>query len=216
MISIRSNFFYTRTVPCELWFFDKGKPKHLRDKLLMIDARNIYRKVTRKVYDFTPEQMANISAIVWLYRGQKEKFLGLVKDYLGAVCREAEKITNALSSFECAFSSVDEVFANVEMEIENTPDTLMEQAPDFLAANEELAQAYQAYSLDRRELETALAKSRKRYSAASLASNAEQHAARKAFDPIADQMKSLAKQIDLIFKLAARTADEAGAVLVRT
>lgn len=47
MISIRSNFFYTRTVPCELWFFDKGKPKHLRDKVLMIDACNIYRKVTQ-------------------------------------------------------------------------------------------------------------------------------------------------------------------------
>ena len=52
MISIRSNFFYTRTVPCELWHFDKGKPADRRDQVLMIDARNIYRKVTRKIYDF--------------------------------------------------------------------------------------------------------------------------------------------------------------------
>lgn len=44
MISIRSNFFYTRTVPCELWHFDKGKPADRRDKVLIIDARNIYRK----------------------------------------------------------------------------------------------------------------------------------------------------------------------------
>lgn len=36
----------------------------------MIDARNIYRKVTRKIYDFTPEQQQNITAIVWLYRGE--------------------------------------------------------------------------------------------------------------------------------------------------
>ncbi len=58
MVSIRSNFFYTRTVPCELWHFDKGKPEGRRDQVLMIDARNIYRKVTRKIYDFTPEQLA--------------------------------------------------------------------------------------------------------------------------------------------------------------
>ena len=49
----------------------------------MLDARNVYRKVTRKIYDFTPEQHANLAAIVWLYRGQKERFLGLVKEYLG-------------------------------------------------------------------------------------------------------------------------------------
>ena len=58
MISIRSNFFYTRTVPCELWHFDQSKPADRRDQVLMIDARNIYRKVTRKIYDFTPEQLA--------------------------------------------------------------------------------------------------------------------------------------------------------------
>jgi type I restriction enzyme M protein len=79
IISVRPNFFYTRTVPCELWHFDKGKPEDRRDQVLMIDARNIYRKVTRKIYDFTPEQLANITAIVWLYRGQTEHFPGLVQ-----------------------------------------------------------------------------------------------------------------------------------------
>jgi type I restriction enzyme M protein len=58
MVAIRSNFFYTRTVPCELWHLDKGKPQERRDKVLMIDARDIYRKVTRKVYDFTEEHLA--------------------------------------------------------------------------------------------------------------------------------------------------------------
>ena len=84
MISIRSNFFYTRTVPCELWYFDRAKPNERKDKVLMLDARNVYRKVTRKIYDFSPEQMQNLAAIVWLYRGQRERFLGLVKDYLGS------------------------------------------------------------------------------------------------------------------------------------
>jgi len=74
MISVRSNFFYTRTVPCELWFFDRGKPAERRDRVLMLDARNVFRKVHRTVNDFSPEQMANLSAIVWLYRGQPDRF----------------------------------------------------------------------------------------------------------------------------------------------
>jgi type I restriction enzyme M protein len=82
MVAIRSNFFYTRTVPCELRFLDRSKPKAHHDKVLMIDARNTYRKVTRKIYDFSPEQLLNLLAIVWLYRGQPERFLDLVFGYL--------------------------------------------------------------------------------------------------------------------------------------
>ena len=81
MISIRSNFFYTRTVPCELWFFDKGKPKERRDTVLMLDARHIFRKVTRKIYDFSPEQLAGLTAIVWLHRGETKRFAALLDDY---------------------------------------------------------------------------------------------------------------------------------------
>ncbi|NLY89477.1 MAG: N-6 DNA methylase [Firmicutes bacterium] len=81
MIAIRSNFFYTRSVPCELWFLNKDKPEEHKDKVLMIDARNIYRRVTRKIYDFSPEQEQNISAIVWLYRGQINRYLDLVSRY---------------------------------------------------------------------------------------------------------------------------------------
>ena len=92
MVAIRSNFFYTRTVPCELWFLNRAKPKQHRDKVLMIDARNIYRKVTRKIYDFSPEQEQNILAIVWLYRGETRRYLDLVAGYCrrmlaeGAAC----------------------------------------------------------------------------------------------------------------------------------
>ena len=82
MIAIRSNFFYTRTVPCELWFLNRAKPEAHRDKVLMIDARAIYRKVTRKIYDFSPEQQANLLAIVWLYRGETARFRDLAFGYL--------------------------------------------------------------------------------------------------------------------------------------
>ena len=82
MVDIRGNFFYTRSVPCQLWFLNKNKPEHLKDKVLMIDARNTYRKVTRKIYDFSPEQQKNLTAIVWLYRGESQRFQELVVHYL--------------------------------------------------------------------------------------------------------------------------------------
>ena len=84
MLDVRGNFFYTRTVPCQLWFLDRTKERDekRRDQILMLDARNIYRKVSRSVYDFSPEQQKNIAAIVWLYRGQNERFLKLVASYI--------------------------------------------------------------------------------------------------------------------------------------
>ena len=98
MISIRSNFFYTRTVPCELWFFDRGKPKDRKDQVLMLDARNIYRKVTRKIYDFSPEQLTNLTAIVWLYRGQSDRFLDLVQSYLDRTLSEAARLAERMAT----------------------------------------------------------------------------------------------------------------------
>lgn len=90
MVAIRSNFFYTRTVPCELWFFDKGKPSEKCDKVLMIDARNVYRKVTRKIFDFSLEQQKNLSSIVWLYREEEKRFRELVAGHLGQALVEAQ------------------------------------------------------------------------------------------------------------------------------
>lgn len=82
MMAIGNKFFYTRSLPCTLWFFDKGKPEDLRDQVLMIDARNVYHVVSARSHVFTEEQLANLNAIVWLYRGEQEKFVGLVSSYL--------------------------------------------------------------------------------------------------------------------------------------
>ena len=38
-------------------------------------------------------------------------------------------------------------------------------------------------------------------------SNDEQHTARKSFDPIAEEIKGIIKQIDLLYKLTARIVD---------
>ena len=71
VVAVSSNFFYTVTLPVTLWFFDKGKPKHLKDKVLFIDARNIYNQVDRAHRDFTPTQVEFLSNIVKLYRGEE-------------------------------------------------------------------------------------------------------------------------------------------------
>ncbi|MBC7737424.1 MAG: SAM-dependent DNA methyltransferase, partial [Candidatus Saccharibacteria bacterium] len=60
------------------------------DKVLMLDARHVFRKVARKVCDFSPDQMRNITAITWLYRGQTDRFTGLAQTYLETARAEAE------------------------------------------------------------------------------------------------------------------------------
>ncbi len=64
-------------------------PMNTRDHVLMIDARNIYRKVTRKIYDFSPEQLKNLTAVVWLYRGENQRFARLAFDYFDEAVRGA-------------------------------------------------------------------------------------------------------------------------------
>ncbi|MBU3679848.1 MAG: SAM-dependent DNA methyltransferase [Candidatus Kapabacteria bacterium] len=81
MMAIGNKFFYTRSLPCTLWFFDKGKPQNLLDRVLMIDARNVYHVVSARSHVFTDEQLANLNAIVWLYRGQGKRFIELVAHY---------------------------------------------------------------------------------------------------------------------------------------
>lgn len=72
MVSISSNFFYTVTLPCTLWFLDKGKRGTERqNKVLFLDARRIFRQVSRAHRDFTPEQLQFLADIVRLYRGEQ-------------------------------------------------------------------------------------------------------------------------------------------------
>lgn len=72
MVAISSNFFMNVTLPCTLWFFDKGKRNTDRsDKVLFIDAREIFEQVDRAHREFSPAQMEFISNIVRLYRGNE-------------------------------------------------------------------------------------------------------------------------------------------------
>ncbi|MDD3245511.1 MAG: class I SAM-dependent DNA methyltransferase [Methanosarcina sp.] len=72
MVSIGSNFFYTVTLPCALWFLDKGKAVNVRkDKILFIDAREIFTQVDRAHREFTAEQIEKIAGIVRSYREEE-------------------------------------------------------------------------------------------------------------------------------------------------
>jgi type I restriction enzyme M protein len=76
MISIGPNFFYTVTLPCTLWFLDRGKAKTDRkDTVLFIDARHIFRQMDRAHRKFSPKQIEYIANIVRLYRSEKPEFV---------------------------------------------------------------------------------------------------------------------------------------------
>ena len=81
MVSVGNNFFYTLSLPCSLWFFDRNKHADIRDKVLFIDARNYYTVVDRTLNEWTEWQLRNLQAIVHLYRGEKEKYQQLLAEY---------------------------------------------------------------------------------------------------------------------------------------
>lgn len=111
MMGIGNKFFYTRSLPCMLWFFDKGKPEDLRDQVLMIDARTVYHVVSARSHVFTEEQHSNLNAIVWLYRGETDKFVALVARYQ----RQIEDVLSSLPDLVAADSAaVDALSAQLQ------------------------------------------------------------------------------------------------------
>lgn len=85
MISVANNFFYTKSLPCSLWFFDKSKADVAKDKVLFIDARNYYTVVDRTLNEWSEWQLKNMNAIVWLYRGEVNKYNALLNEYREAL-----------------------------------------------------------------------------------------------------------------------------------
>jgi type I restriction enzyme M protein len=206
MISIRSGFFYTRSVPCELWHFDRNKPADRKNKVLMLDARSIGQLMrgSRKVYEFTAEQMRNLSAIVWLYRGQRDRFLALVKDYFSRLVVECAAVPEKLALFDTVLQSLDADFAAIAKVVKTLTKLDVEKAKTITETLAELSEARKAYASDRTGLLDALAAFGKTTSKSPPATNEKLHAARKSFDPNADRIKGLIKQVDLLYELASR------------
>ena len=114
MISVGNNFFYTKSLPCSLWFFDKGKQEGLRDKVLFIDARNYYTVVDRTLNEWSEWQLKNLNAIVWLYRGELDKYQNLLSQYrqeLGKQLSFSERAEQLETDLQNARAEAKEVVA---------------------------------------------------------------------------------------------------------
>ena len=204
MIDIRGNFFYTRTVPCQLWFFDRAKERDPQraDRVLMLDARKIYRKVSRRIYDFAPEQQKNVSAIVWLYRGQSDRFLKLVESYLAQAVAEGQATGEPLATFKDALGNLIDL---------TKPFAAGKRHPDPLAETwEELTSARAALSAHIQALVAEVAARAAHWNQGGnngARDNAALHAAREGLHNTAQGCRDLTRQIDLAAKLAGRAID---------
>jgi type I restriction enzyme M protein len=210
MIAVRSNFFYTRTVPCELWFLNRNKPKAHRDKVLMLDARSVYRKVTRKIYDFSPEQEQNLLAIVWLYRSETERFLGLVARYLAQVVAEGQACfagggpsgqggptgqVRALPEFVDAIQAVAEQLSPFLK--------TLDRAGPHAETLAEFQKEQKQFAEDVQRFQASIDQAAKQWEKAP-DTNAALNKLVEQFAPLADSSRDLVKQSDLVYKLGTR------------
>lgn len=160
MIAIGNNFFYTRSLPCTLWFYDRAKEQDAErsTKTLMLDARKIYRKVTSKVNDFSPEQLANLLCIVQLYRGNTKKFHDTVREYRETslcLAREAAQAIGTLREEWDALVSVLRTFAAAFVQENPTAQTFLDtlSPQDEAAVREEQEQFVRLASSETASLE---------------------------------------------------------------
>ena len=204
MIDVRGNFFYTRTVPCQLWFFDRAKEQDevRRDQILMLDARNIHRKVSRAIFDFSPEQQRNIAAIVWLYRGQSDRFLDLVESYLSQAVAKGQATAAPLAAFKNALGGLVDLVRPFATE-ERDPDPLAETWEELTSVQATLSDDFEALAAEVAARSADWAKSGN----GATWENVALHAAREGLRDMAERCRGLTKQIDLAAKLAGRVVD---------
>ncbi|MEA3303797.1 MAG: N-6 DNA methylase, partial [Pseudomonadota bacterium] len=205
MVAIRSNFFYTRSVPCELWFLNRDRHETHRDKVLMIDARNIYRKVTRKIYDFSPEQQQNLLAIVWLYRGQTEMYLDLVSGYCRRTLDEGAGCFNTGDESGEAIQPLPDFAAALDV-LTDTLQPFINTLADDSAHSEvqkELAEALPAFHADVEAFQQALTEQEAAWKQQKT-TNGDLKLAVDRLASLAESSRDLVKQTDLLYKLASR------------
>ena len=129
MVSVGNNFFYTLSLPCSLWFFDKAKRLENKNRVLFIDARNYYTVVDRTLNEWSEWQLKNLQAIVHLYRGEQDKYKALINEYWNALSEHTEKHDNAAwqdcdMTFEKALSVLNSEEAMYKKYIKDQQDDL--------------------------------------------------------------------------------------------
>jgi type I restriction enzyme M protein len=206
LVSIGTNFFYTRSLPCSLWFFDRGRPSARRDRVLMLDARHIYRVISRKIRDFSDEQLANLTAIVHLYRGETDRYLTLIGRYFEAVFAGVDGLAEPVED-------LDAPLREMTRRLHASRDALSKEDEGrqvFVSLLAEQAESIAAFEKDRAALLKALqrwAQANRR--GATRLQNAAQFALHDSFEPLAQQLSALRKQIQEVQKLTLRAVDHA-------
>lgn len=161
MVSVGNNFFYTLSLPCSLWFFDKAKRLENKNRVLFIDARNYYTVVDRTLNEWSEWQLKNLQAIVHLYRGEQDKYKSLIKEYWNALSEHAERHDNTAwkdreMTFEKALGILDSEEASYKKYIKEQQGTLKktkgkkdkDELKAIIAANE----AELAYTLETKDM----------------------------------------------------------------
>lgn len=207
MIAIGNNFFYTRSLPCMLWFFDKGKPKERLDRVLMIDARAIHRKVTRVINDFSPEQLQNISSIVWLHRGESDRFLELVRSYVLQANKAAVDLKQPLTRFITSIGQFVDLLTAFGKSLTSRNGEDAEAAAEYEAALCELSDTWKSLQIDNIAAVKAIDHHAEWIHSTKLATNKQLHDAHDQFEPVSDQLRALRKSTDVAIKTASHAYD---------
>ena len=132
MISVGNNFFYTKSLPCSLWFFDRAKTEATKNRVLFIDARNYYTVVDRTLNEWSEWQLKNLNAIVWLYRGETEKYRALVLEYLryfrglseALIGKQAKRVFSAIDGVEDFEDMKEALLSEIEAEKQDCKEKL--------------------------------------------------------------------------------------------
>ncbi len=192
IVSVGNNFFYTRSLPCHLWFFDKGKSEANKDKILMIDARNTYRVVSSTINDFSDGQLLNLTTIVQLYRGNT-----------GAIAQAEKAHQQALSEL---FETVNGLYIELAKEIKQlsadlkNQDIIIPESIDFTnisnpQAAKEIFKSFEKPALKVTELIALLEKEIVKITAKVEAEEIDKKAATAKMKPFKDQLNKLNKPL---------------------
>ncbi|MCP5556464.1 MAG: N-6 DNA methylase [Verrucomicrobiaceae bacterium] len=176
MLTLPSNMFYTVTLPATLWFFDKGKTD---DKILFIDARNIFTQLDRAHREFSEAQVHNIAMISRLHKGRRQEFVQLVDRYFELGMKRL--LENA-------------------MQVEPVSAQLLEVLDDAEGKAAVKGLVKQWKGLDK--LQARYEQHQERYGASASVDmeNRAQHQLREAFDPFFEGLHQGLKQLDKIVR----------------
>jgi type I restriction enzyme M protein len=185
MLTLPSNMFYTVTLPATLWFFDKGKAD---ERILFIDARNIFTPIDRAHREFSEEQIQNIAIISRLHKGRREEFVALIDRYFEqGMARLADNRQQVAPVAEQLLAVLDDDAGKAA--VASLVDTW-----DSLASLQQAWAGYQQQNGDKAAVEQ---------------KNAAQQTLRATFDPFFSALHDSLKQIDKGVRRHEKTLAEA-------